>query len=73
MAREFSGCRFLVVDAYPTAVAWYRRYGFVEFTSATPGTNSKMYLDLIAVKAVALKKLENRAQSHDQEQDGSGI
>ena len=73
MAREFSGCRFLVIDAYPAAVTWYKRYGFAELTGGVPGTNIKMYLDLIAVKAVALEKLENRARSRDQEQDGSGI
>ena len=73
MAREFSGCRFLVIDAYETAMAWYKRYGFAEVTGALPGTNVKMYLDLLQVKTLALKKLENRWRNSDAEQDGSGI
>ncbi len=73
MASQFSGCRFLVIDAYPTAVAWYKRYGFSEVTGALPGTNVKMYLDLLEVKAVALNKLENRWQNSDAEEGGSGI
>lgn len=73
MAKEFSGCRFLVVDAYPAAMAWYRRYGFAEIAGAVQGTNVKMYLDLIGVKTLALDKLKDRARTPDLHQDGSGI
>lgn len=73
MARHFSGCRFLVVDAYPTAVPWYKRYGFSEVTGALPGTNIKMNLDLLQVKELAFKKLKERWQNSEAEQSGSGI
>lgn len=41
---EQVGCRG-VVEAYPTAIKWYAKYGFVPL-SETPGKRTKMYLDI---------------------------
>jgi len=43
---EQVGCRGVVVEAYPTAIKWYAKYGFVPL-SDTPGKRiQKMYLDI---------------------------
>lgn len=41
------GCRCLVVDAYPSAVPWYAKFGFVKLGSDPPESKTcKMSLDL---------------------------
>jgi predicted GNAT family N-acyltransferase len=48
---EQVGCRGVVVEAYPTAIKWYARYGFVPL-SETPGKRTqKMYLDIRTLRA----------------------
>lgn len=46
------GCRGVIVDAYPGAVEWYQRYGFVPFGGApVRAPTQTMYLDLRTVEA----------------------
>jgi GNAT superfamily N-acetyltransferase len=41
------GCRCLIVDAYPSAVRWYARFGFIEVSPDSPESRTrKMVLDL---------------------------
>jgi GNAT superfamily N-acetyltransferase len=41
------GCRCLIVDAYPAAVGWYRKFGLIEIEGARPGaSHTKMFIDL---------------------------
>lgn len=41
------GCRGLVVDAYPAAVSWYAKFGFVRLGVTSPASPAqKMFLDL---------------------------
>lgn len=50
--REQVGSRCVIVDAYPSAVPWYRRFGFVPIGGASAGApTQKMFLDLRAVEA----------------------
>ncbi len=49
------GCRGVIVDAYPAAVAWYERYGFRSIEGGK-GNSIRMYLD---VRTIHL------AQQHD--------
>ena len=45
------GCRGVIVDAYPSAVSWYQKCGFVRFGGAPAGAPTQtMYLDLRAVE-----------------------
>lgn len=45
------GCRGVIVDAYPSAVSWYQKYGFIPFGDAPVGAPTQtMYLDLRTVK-----------------------
>ncbi len=48
---EQVGCRGVVVEAYPTAIKWYAKYGFVPL-SETPGKRTqKRYLDIRTLRA----------------------
>jgi GNAT superfamily N-acetyltransferase len=41
------GCRCLIVDAYPNAVVWYERFGFIRLSGDRPESpTQKMSLDL---------------------------
>ena len=44
------GCRCVIVDAYPTAVRWYQRYGFCPIEGAE-GRSVRMFLDIRTVRA----------------------
>ena len=44
------GCRYLIVDAYPTAAPWYAKYGFVAITGGAPGSTQPMLIDLRTVE-----------------------
>jgi GNAT superfamily N-acetyltransferase len=44
------GCRCIIVDAYPTAVRWYKRYGFCPIEGVKSGS-VRMYLDIRTVRA----------------------
>ncbi len=52
--REQIGCRCIIVDAYQSAVRWYRQFGFVSIGGApADAATQKMFLDLrVAEKAV---------------------
>lgn len=51
-AQNVSGCRCVIVDAYPTAVDWYAKFGFVPIEGASPTSQTqKMFLDLRTIKA----------------------
>ena len=55
--REQVGCRCVIVDAYPSAVLWYRRFGFVPIGGAPAGApTQKMFLDLRTVEAALLRE-----------------
>lgn len=47
LASQISAARFIITEAYDSAVTWYSRYDFVEIvaSSATPNRR-KMFLDL---------------------------
>jgi GNAT superfamily N-acetyltransferase len=48
---EQVGCRGVVVDAYPTAVEWYSKYGFVPLSEPPGKRTYKMYLDIRTLRA----------------------
>jgi len=41
-----TGCRFLIVDAYPSAEAWYRKFGFVPIEGTKPSETQTMFMDV---------------------------
>jgi GNAT superfamily N-acetyltransferase len=44
------GCRCVIVDAYPTAMPWYRSYGFTALEESKSGA-VRMYLDIRTIEA----------------------
>jgi len=44
------GCRAVIVDAYPQAVDWYRRYGFLPIEDVA-GTSVRMFIDIRTIRA----------------------
>jgi predicted GNAT family N-acyltransferase len=44
------GCRYVIVDAYSTALDWYRKYGFVPIEGGKSGS-VRMYLDIRTIEA----------------------
>jgi GNAT superfamily N-acetyltransferase len=49
-ASKQVGCRCVVVDAYPTATDWYRKYGFVALEESKR-SSVRMYLDIRTIEA----------------------
>ena len=49
-ASKQVGCRCVIVDAYPTALDWYRKYGFVPVEGGKSGS-VRMYLDIRTIEA----------------------
>lgn len=49
-ASKQVGCRCVIVDAYPTALDWYRRCGFVPVEGGKSGS-VRMYLDIRTIEA----------------------
>jgi GNAT superfamily N-acetyltransferase len=47
---EQVGCRCVIVDAYATAVEWYKRYGFIPIEGGKVSSH-RMYLDIRTIKA----------------------
>ena len=47
------GCRYLVVDAYSTAVGWYAKYGFIAIDGPTVGGVQPMFIDLKTLQAAS--------------------
>jgi GNAT superfamily N-acetyltransferase len=51
------GCRCIVVDAYPSAVDWYKKFGFITVNDPSPNSSTcKMILDLLTVTKGLLAK-----------------
>lgn len=51
------GCRCIVVDAYPSAVDWYKKFGFIKVSDPAPNSSTcKMILDLRTVTKGLLTK-----------------
>jgi GNAT superfamily N-acetyltransferase len=48
--RQSIGCRCVIVDAYPTAVAWYQKYGFAALPSLPHSRTQRMFIDLRTVE-----------------------
>jgi hypothetical protein len=44
------GCRCVIVDAYPTAMPWYQKYGFAALEESKCGA-VRMYLDIRTIEA----------------------
>ncbi len=57
IAREI-GCRLVILDAYPSAVGWYAKYGLVELGGdPTSSPTRKMGIDLrVVAKSLARAK-----------------
>jgi len=49
-ASKQVGSRCIIVDAYPAALDWYRKYGFVPIEGAKSGS-VRMYLDIRTIEA----------------------
>jgi GNAT superfamily N-acetyltransferase len=49
-ASKQAGCRCVIVDAYPSATDWYRRYGFTALEESKSGS-VRMYLDVRTIEA----------------------
>ena len=50
MVSKEVGCRCVIVDAYPTAMPWYRSYGFTALEESKSGA-VRMYLDIRTIEA----------------------
>jgi GNAT superfamily N-acetyltransferase len=48
------GCRFLIVDAYSTAVEWYSKYGFIAVAGISSGGMQTMFVDVRTLQAATL-------------------
>jgi GNAT superfamily N-acetyltransferase len=53
LSREV-GCRYLIVDAYSTAVEWYRRYGFTAVNGPSPNGMQPMFIDVRTLQNASL-------------------
>jgi GNAT superfamily N-acetyltransferase len=49
-ASQISAARYLLVEAYDSAVAWYARYGFQGILGSVEPNKHKMFLDLKVVE-----------------------
>jgi predicted GNAT family N-acyltransferase len=49
------GCRYIVVDAYESAVPWYQHFGFIAIEEIK-GAPTRMYLDIRTLKTAAQSK-----------------
>ncbi len=47
---EQIGCRCVIVDAYPAAIDWYGRYGFI-IAERGQGGSVRMFLDIRTIRA----------------------
>ena len=48
---EQVGCRCIVVDAYPSAIEWYKRYGFISIEGGSNDGPVRMYLDVRTLRS----------------------
>jgi len=48
------GCRYLIVDAYPTAVDWYSKYGFIAIGGLPQSGTHPMFLDLKTLRGATV-------------------
>ena len=45
------GCRYLIVDAYSSAVGWYAKFGFVAIGGTESNRTQQMFIDLRTVES----------------------
>lgn len=45
------GCRYLIVDAYPAAVSWYEKYGFIPIGDSSQGERQPMFIEVQTLAA----------------------
>jgi len=48
------GCRYVIVDAYATAVGWYSRYGFTVINGPSPNGMQPMFIDVRTLQEATL-------------------
>lgn len=48
------GCRYVIVDAYATAVEWYTKYGFTAINGPSPNGMQPMFIDVRTLQAASL-------------------
>ena len=51
------GCRGVLVEAYPSAVEFYRKYGFIEIGTADTVNTRRMFIDLRTVARAQIRSL----------------
>lgn len=54
---EHVGARYIITEAYPSAVTWYEKYNFRAIAGGNP-SYTKMYLDIAVVKEAAKMSCE---------------
>lgn len=47
---KFCGARYLLTDAYESAVGWYSKFGFAKVHGSSNPNTTKMFLDLAVVR-----------------------
>jgi hypothetical protein len=63
---RLSGNRYVIIEAFDTAVGWYKKYGFQEIVGSEEQNRRKMFLDLIVAKraeAIGMETLFSEATS----------
>lgn len=55
------GCRGVIVEAYPTAVEFYRKYGFIDVGKPDAVNNHRMFIDLRTVARAQVRSLGDMA------------
>jgi hypothetical protein len=65
ISGDHSGCRFILVDAYPHRVQWYSEFGFIPIPGAPPGGNVKMFLDLLRLPGALFGAVEHMRKERD--------
>jgi GNAT superfamily N-acetyltransferase len=48
------GCRYVIVDAYSTAVRWYAKYGFTAINGPSPNGMQPMFIDVRTLQGATL-------------------
>ena len=48
------GCRYVIVDAYSTAIGWYARYGFIALNGPSPSGMQPMFIDIRTLQEATL-------------------
>jgi GNAT superfamily N-acetyltransferase len=59
---KLCGARYLLTDAYESAVSWYEKFGFAKVHGSSNPNTTKMFLDLAVVRSAIDHK---RKEKHD--------